>query len=158
MKYTGKLSKPITRKRFGLLASEDDFKAEEHRTKSEMFTKLPDLFKAHGVTEHDYLGLILAMAKAHVPGFKLVKPAGRKTEWGDFDKAEFRIAVDGTREANPGMPVTQAISRVCRLPSWHEKTEGMKVSALSKHYYGADSRFIAMMKDAKAYKSIVRED
>ena len=44
MKYTGALKKGIVRKRFGLLADEDDYKAEAMRITHERFEKLPDLF------------------------------------------------------------------------------------------------------------------
>ena len=158
MKYTGTLAKPIARKRTGLLNDDATIEAEANRTTLERFAKLPDLFRAHGVPENDFLRLAISLAKEHVPGFKLVNPPGRKTEWSDYYKAEFKLTVDAMREANPGMPTTQAISKVCRLSSWEEKTKGMKVSALRKHYDAADPRFVKLMKDAKAYDSIVRDD
>ena len=156
MKYTGTLAKPIPRKRMELLVDDATFQAEAHRTIEAMFAKLPDLFKAHGVAEFNYLGLVVAMAKEHVPGFKLVNPAGRPTTWGDYDKAQFRLSVDDMREANPGMPTTQAISRVYRFSSWEAKTQGMKGAALRKHYDAADLRWVQVARDAKAYESIIR--
>ena len=158
MKYTGALKKGIVRKHPGLLAGEDDYKAEAMRITRERFAKLPDLFNAHGIAEHDYLGLVLALANEHVPGFKCIKPPGRTTEWGDWDKAEFRLSVDDMRAAHPGMPTTQAIAKVCRLFSWEAKTKGMKVTALRKHYDAADARWVAIAKDAKAYDLIIQRD
>ena len=94
MKYTGSLGKTIAKKRMGLLAEEDDYQAEARLTMDEMFSKLPALFKAHDVIEGNFVALALALAKAHVPGFKVVRPAGRKTEWHSSVKAEFRLDVD----------------------------------------------------------------
>lgn len=157
MKYTGTLAKPIARKRMGVLAGETQLKAEELRTNGEMFAKLPDLFKAHGVIENDFVSLALALAQSHVPGFHLAEPAGRPTQWGDYDKAQLRVAIDDMVTANKSIPITQAIAKVCRLPQWAEKTKGMKAGALRKHYDAADMRWVQVARDAKAYESIARE-
>ncbi|NML85381.1 hypothetical protein [Polaromonas sp.] len=140
-KYTGSLSKTIAQKRIGLLAGEDAYRAEAQRTTDEMFAKLPDLFKAHQVPEGNWVALTLALAKSHVPGFKVVKPAGRRTEWGIADKAEFRLDVDIVI-GDSKLSVVEAIKLVCRLDAWKEKTAPMKISALEQHYYRADMRFI----------------
>ncbi len=55
----------------------------------ELLSKLPLLAEAHGVRHGDWFALVVSLARTHVPGFKLVEPAGRPTEWGMFDKAEF---------------------------------------------------------------------
>ena len=158
MKYSGELAKPITAKKAGLLATDDSIRAESKRIVDAQIAKLPALFAAHGVELHDWIDLVFELAEEYVPGFRVVEPAGRPTEWGDYDKAEFRLTVDHMREANPGMKITDAIRRVQRLESWQSKTKDMKVSALSKHYYGADPRWVAVMRDAKAYESIVGKD
>lgn len=150
MKYKGSLSKTIAQKRIGSLAGEDAYIAEAKRTTDEMFSKLPDLFKAHQVTEGDWVALALALAKAHVPGFKVVRPAGRRTEWGIADKAEFRLEVDAFIDKSK-LSVVEAIKLVCRLDAWKEKTAPMKISALEQHYYQADMRFIQVVKDARAW-------
>ncbi len=158
MKYTGELAKPITAKKVGLLATDDSIKAESRRIIEARVAKLPALFAAHGVEPHDWIDLVFELAEEYVPGFRVVEPAGRPTEWGDYDKAEFRLTVDHMREANPGIKITDAIRRVQRLESWQSKTKDMKIPALSKHYYGADPRWVAVMRDAKAYESIVGKD
>lgn len=151
MKYTGSLGKTITRKRVGLIAV-DAYQAEEKRVNDEMLAKLPDLFKAHAVPGGDWVALALALARAHVPGFKIIRRAGRPTEWGLGDKAVFRLDVD-TIVVNSGntLPVTEAIKLACRLDAWAEKTkEPMKLAAITKHYYTADLRFVEAVKEARA--------
>ena len=159
MKYTGSLSKTIAQKRIGIFAGEDGYIAEAKRTTDEMFSKLPDLFKAHQVTEGDWVALALALAKAHVPGFKVVKPAGRKTEWGIADKAEFRLDVD-TIITNTGnvLPVTEAIKLACKLEAWASKTKPMTLAAITKHYYTANLRFVEVVKDARAWDAHVKAE
>ena len=121
-----------------------------------MFAKLPDLFKAHEVPKGNWMALALALAKAHVPGFKVVKRAGRKTEWNISDKAEFRLDVDGiVSESGDLLPVTEAIKLACRLDAWSSKTNPMTLAAVTKHYYNADLRFVEIVKKARAYESIV---
>lgn len=158
MKYTGELAKPITAKKFGLLATDDLIKAEARRVVEARMAKLPALCAAHGVELGDWLDLAFELAEEYVPGFRVAKPAGRPIEWSEYEKAEFRLTVDDMREANPGMKITDAIRRVQRLESWKSKTKDMKVAALSKHYYDADDRWVAVMRDAKAYDSIIGKD
>jgi hypothetical protein len=153
MKYVGNLNKGITRKRMGIFADDADYATEAQRTTDEMFSKLPDLFAVHQVSEGDWAGLAMALAKTHVPGFKLINPAGRKTEWNPADKAEFRLDVDAIIE-NHGISVVEAIKLACRLDAWIEKTkEPMTIAALEQHYYKADIRFIQVVKDARAWQS-----
>ena len=158
MKYTGKLAKPIVSKQLGIFATDDDIHAEALRVTTEKVNKVSALFAVHGVELHDWMDLAFELAEEYVPGFKVVRPAGRPTEWQEYDKAEFKLAVDDMKSANKGIATTEAIRRVCRLSHWTEKTKGMKVPALSKHYYAADSRFVSMMQDAKAYNLIVQAD
>lgn len=145
-------------KKFGLLSTDDVIKAEVGRIVDARIAKLPELCAVHGVELGDWLGLVFKLAEEHVPGFRVVEPAGRPTEWDEFSKAEFKLAVKQMREANSGMKITDAIKRVQRLERWESKTKDMKVSALSKHYYDANPRWIALVEDAKAYESIVGKD
>lgn len=157
MKYKGSLASTIKRKRIGLLATEAAYTAEAKRITDEFFSKLPDLFKAHGVTEGNWLALSLALAEAHVPGFRVVNPAGRKARWGVSYESEFRLDVDILiEESKPkALSVVEAIKLVCRRESWIEKTKSMSLSALEKHYYSADLRWVQIVKDARAYEKIV---
>ena len=160
MKYKGTLAKPIAQKAKHLLLAE--LLREENELFSQPYkdrlTKFPALFEAHSVPLGDWMGLALSLAIEHVPGFRIVNPAGRKTEWGFHEKADLKLHVDDMLMAHPGMKITDAIRRVQRLEKWQEKTKDMKVSALSKHYYAADDRWVAVMRDAKAYESIVGRD
>jgi hypothetical protein len=158
VKYTGKLAKPIVSKQLGLFATDADIKAEALRITTEKVNKISALFALHGVELNDWMNLAFELAEAHVPGFKVNKPAGRPTVWGKYYEAEFKLTVDSMKAANHGMTVTTAIRRVMKLDSWSVKTKGMKIAALSKHYYAADPRVVAMMKDAKAYELIVKGD
>lgn len=155
MKYTGRLAKPIAQKRIGILADATAYEAEARRYVDEMFSKLPDLFHAHAVTEGDWMKLCLELAKAHVPGFKLTKPVGRKTEWGLVEKAEFKVDVDGIKNAG-GLTVVKAIRQAILLEAWAQKASPMTIAALEKNYYEADSRFVQVVKDARAYESMVK--
>ena len=77
------------RRRVGLLATDEQVAAAVNAQVDELLSKLPLLAEAHGVRHGDWFALVVSLARTHVPGFKLVEPAGRPTEWGMFDKAEF---------------------------------------------------------------------
>lgn len=154
MKYTQELTKPIKRKRLGLLADEALHAEEARRIVDEMFAKIPMLAQAHGVDHGDWFGLALALAKEHVPGFKVVNPSGRPPEWSDVDKAEFSIAVDEVRLSS-GKTVDESMKLVIRLERWAKKTAPMSLEALRQHYYQADKRWIAVVKDARAYELLM---
>lgn len=158
MKYKGLLNKPVVRKHLGLLATDEQRAEAANRQFHELVAKLPLLAEAHGVAAGDWFGLAFELARAHVPGFKVIDPAGRPTEWGDIDKAKLKVDVDELIAAHNGMPVTEALRRVRKLDRWTEKTKDMKETALSKHYYGADVRWVKMLMDAKAWDSIVGND
>jgi|GEM_PF-2237069 len=153
MKYSGRLSKTIAQRRIGILESEDVYQTEAKRITDEIFSKFPELFVAHGVPDGNWFLLALELAKAHVPGFKVVKPAGRKTEWSIVDKAEFRLDV-GTLVDKDSLSVVEAIKLVIRLDAWATKTAPMTVAALEQHYYNADLRFVEIVKNARAWQAL----
>lgn len=157
MEYTGKLAKTIRRKRIGLLAEHSAYEAEALRITNEMLSKLPDLFKAHGVAENNYFGLVLALAKEHVPGFKVTNPSGRPTEWDDIDKAEFKLDMDTIRDKT-SFSVVEAIKQVIRLDHWREKTRPMNVPALEVRYYRADARWVNIIRDARVMNQLLDAD
>jgi hypothetical protein len=150
MKYTGSLNKAITRKRLGGLAGEDAYKAEAMRITDEMFKKFPALFSVHGVADGDWMGLAMALAKSHVPGFRSRNSPGRKTEWSVSDKAEFRLDVD-INIASTSLSVVEAIKHVIRTQAWATKTASTTIGALEQHYYKADMRWVQVVKNARAY-------
>lgn len=160
MKYKGTLQKPIARKPHRLLLAEA-LRGESELMGApykEMMDKLPALFAAHSVPEGDWASLAIALAREHVPGFRIVNPAGRKTEWSPFDKAEFRYDVEAILRDAPDQAVTEAIRKGARLERWAEKTKGMKVTALSKHYYSGNPKFFQIIEDARSYNLFIGKD
>jgi hypothetical protein len=153
MKYTGSLSKTIVGKRIAPLSGADAFTVEYKRQDGEMLAKLPDLFRAHEVTVGDWLGLALALAKAHVPGFKVVRRAGPRTKWDVITKAEFRLDVDTEREKS-GLSVVKAIEHVWNLEFWRVAAIPTPLSALQKHYYSADLEIVEVLKEARAWHAL----
>lgn len=153
MKYEGRLSKPIVRKKLGLLAPEEAFELDYKRVVDEMFGKLPELFAAHAVPDGNWAALAIELAKEHVPGFRVVNPAGRKTEWEVTDKAELRVDVDAEIEQS-GLSVIEAIKVTIRRPAWAAKTKPMKLDAIRKHYDAADPRWVRIVEDARRWESI----
>lgn len=156
MKYSKELTTPIKRKRMGLLADDEIFQLEAKRIVDEMFAKLPALATAHGVPANDWFALALALAKEHVPGFKVVNPAGRPPEWTELDKAEFKIDIDKVRDAS-GKSVDESMKLVIRHERWATKTGPMKIEAMRQHYYNADERLIRIMEDAKRYEALLAD-
>lgn len=152
MKYTGRLQKPIVRRPIGIFSTDDQIKATVNAEVDEMFSKFDDLFAAFALEKDNWFGLALALAKAHVPGFKLVAPAGRKTEWTIVDKAALKLDVDTIAES-AAVPITEAIKLACKLDAWAEKTKKMTLAAITKHYYAADPRFVSIVRDAQAYQA-----
>lgn len=154
MKYSGALAKPIPRKRSSVFACDESIKADVERIADIQAEKMIQLFSAHGVEVGNWVALSLALAKEHVPGFRIAEPAGRPTEWGEIEKAELRIAVDEMRDSNPGLNISDAIRRIQRMDSWQARTGAMRASALSKHYYAADARWIAIVQDARSWNKL----
>lgn len=163
MKYSGILAKPIVKQgKKGLLATEilvENVTVDSNNYEyNQQLNKLPALFFAHSVPFGDWMSLAFSLAKAHVTGFKVVDKAGRKTQWEMYDKAQLKLNIDDEMKANPKLTVTAAITRVQKMETWKDKTKNMKVAALSKHYYAADERIVALMRKAIAYEKIVKED
>lgn len=160
MKYTGRLQKPVVRRPVGILSTDDQLRAAAKAEVDEVFDKFDELFSAFALEKDDWCGLALALARAHVPGFRVVAPAGRRTEWSVVDKAELKVDVDDIA-ASSGLPTTEAIKLACKRDAWAGKTKKMSLAAITKHYYTADPRFVQIVKDARAYReheSMVRKD
>lgn len=160
MKYTGALAKPIVQKnRTFRLADLLNLKEFVDQPYKEMAAKIPELFAAHSVNEGDWQALAISLAREHVTGFNIVRPPGRKTEWSVSDKAELRYDVEEIIKAGlKKIPITDALRRVQKLERWSEKTKGMNVAALRKHYDAADISFLPIIAEARAYETIVGEN
>ncbi len=155
MKYTGELSKPIERKRFGLLADEAEHADEAQRIASEMIGKLPALAQAHGVPHGEWL--------AHVPGFNVANPPGRPEVWSDFERASFKIDVDAEK-AKGARSVAEAITRVMKAEKWASvrarvlkgsRDGKIKTAPLEQQYYAA-AKF-TKEHDGKGWEAIVKD-
>lgn len=157
MKYTGDLGDPIASTRLGLFSSEEDAEREAHRIVAKKAEKIPALFQVHGVEVGDWPSLALALANAHVPGFRVGAPAGRPAEWTAADDAEFRLDVDAALAAG-GKTVDRAIETVAKQDRWSKKAEKMKTTALRQHYYRANDAWIRLVSDARAYQTAKRDD
>ena len=155
MKYTKELKEPIARKRFGLLAGEKEYRESDEAIAREMLAKLPALAEAHSVQPGNWFALALALAQTYVPGFKVIDRLGRPTEWSDADKAELRIDVDAIRKPT-GKTLDASIKAAMKEPRWADRTG--TPAALRQHYYDADSRWVAIVQDARAYKSMAKDD
>lgn len=163
MKYSGILGKPIVRQGSKGLSAyailvENVTNDDNNYEYNQQLNKLPALFLAHSVPIGDWQGLAFSLAKAHVTGFKVVGQAGRKTRWEIYDKTLLKMTIDDEIKANPKLTVASAITRVMKMEMWKDKTRDMKVSALSKHYYAADDRWVAVMRMAIAYDLIIKKD
>jgi len=132
--------------------------ADAGRIEDEMRAKLPDLFKAHGITDGDWPNLAMALAKAHVPGFRVSSPPGRPNEWDELEAAEFKIEVDNICRAQ-GLSVVESIKLAIRLDAWAPKAADMTLGSLEKRYYEArNSKWVELVKKARAYEQIGAED
>jgi len=156
MKYSGVLATPLNRPQIGVIHTDDQIEAEWRRVLVERLEKLPALAQAHGVAEGDWLGLAMRLAETHVPGFKMVNRAGRRTEWSELDKAELRIDADDIREKT-GKTVDASIREAVKSDRWRGKTSEMKPAALRQHYYAADARFIQIAQDARAFEGLPQQ-
>lgn len=154
MKYKGNLGKTIALKQIGLLSDADAYEKEAKRITDEMFGKFPDLFIVHQVTQGDWMALSLALAKAHVPGFKVVRPSGAPKKWESVARAEFRLDVDAIIE-DKGLSVVESIKLAIRLYTWEAKTASMTIGALEKQYYSTDMRMVELIKKARSYELMV---
>jgi hypothetical protein len=158
MNYKGRLSKPRKFRPFpgGLLGSQEAAIREwSDREAKEISELLPELFKAHGVDEGDWIGLTVALARAHVPAFSFEKARrGPKTVWEEYDRAELRLAVDDLIERGSASSVLHACQILARKPHWANKLRSRNKqppAALERQYHKADLRLLRIAKDARAY-------
>lgn len=168
MKYSGRLSEPVVKARLGPLADDSAVQNESTRIAGELVKKMPLLFEAHGIEEGNYAALAMALATAHVPGFKIIQPAGRPEEWTAADKAALRVDIDllKAEKAAEGRAITvrDAIKLVMQSETWKPraaKAEGkdgkLKISSIEQHYYAARQQtkaaigWLEMATKAKAF-------
>lgn len=147
MKYTGVLAEPITA---GRLRSPSRAAADRElrRIHSLRMAKLKLLAQFHDVGEGDWLGLALALAMTHVPGFGLISPPNESQDWTEFDKADLHAEVDLVC-ARTGKGLDAAIQEVIREERWRAKARRLTASALRQLYQQADGDWIAFCEKAR---------
>lgn len=148
-RYLGLLGQPIVANHIPGLLADDARHIESARQVGLMLEKLPLLAEAHGVANGDWFALVLALAREHVPGFKVVAKGGRSELWSDIEKAELSIEVEAARKALKTLK--QAIEAVLLGGRWAEKRP--TASALETHYRHADKKVVALLRDAQAYRT-----
>lgn len=149
VKYEGALERPIVANNVRGLLADEARTAEAARQVDLMIEKLPLLAKAHGVEAGNWFALVMAMAKEHVPGFRVITKAGRTELWSDLEKAELKIEIDEHRSADRNLK--QAIEAVLADGKWEKKRPTH--SALETHYKRADESLVAMVRDARAFRA-----
>ncbi len=125
--YTGELLKPIPKRGPGLIASvsEERWQAALNDAVLDQMVvtlrKLSLLAEAHHVKPGDWLGLTLALARAHVPGFKVVGKGGRPLVWDTFTTARYHQAVNDHQRRYRALTLEEAMRDVSKLPEWADK-------------------------------------
>lgn len=112
-KYTGELAKPLDpMPGFGAVPSKTKLNEEYSRKLS---SKLLLLFDHFGINRDDpslWVRLSLALAQAHVPGFKHRKKAGAKKQWNVFKLLQLQREVDVMKKQK-GQPSRYGVSWAC---------------------------------------------
>jgi len=162
--YTGVLGQGIEYRQLGLLGlleGDDALQAEVDRQQVEMLLKVPELERALGVIPGDWRGLALALARAHVPGFRVVAPPGRPVEWSPMDKYEWSRAVQALRIAS-SRSLNDCIEKARKVGEWVDKTAGMSAGALRNHFYDGEklkgSAMANVSDKAAAYQEMVARE
>jgi hypothetical protein len=116
---------------------------------------LSDLFKVHDVARGDWVGIALALARAHVPAFSMEKTRpGPKTVWLPVDRAELRVAVDELIAQGRAESVLHACNTLARKKPWIEKLRNRNKNpgeALRQQYKQADGRVVTMVVHAREF-------
>jgi len=94
-------------------------KAETGRVSQAVMDKLPLLLDHFGIPREEpdkWLELACRLARAHVPGFRTVKPkkSGAPQEWGEIELAALHIEVEMLTKQ--GMTAKEACRALLRLP------------------------------------------
>jgi hypothetical protein len=97
--YKGKLAEPLHRDNYfrtpGLLANPDEVarRGEEDLSK-ELICRLDLLFLHFGIDKTDWMSLAIALAIAHVPGFRWGKRKGPEKIWDSTTYTELLATVE----------------------------------------------------------------
>jgi len=139
----------------GLLATEDARIRWNDRELNEIAELLADLFKVHAVEQGNWFGLTLMLANEHVPGFSMEKAGrGPKRVWGEYERAELRLAVDELIKAGTASSVFHACQILFRGSEWAQKVRTRSknpTKALERQYHKANHRLTRIIESARAY-------
>lgn len=154
-KYPAELSRPITRPKLGLLASDEELQDAAIKITSERYRKMTMLFDAHRVPVGDWASLCFALAETQFAGFSVAQArSGRRTKWDINVRAELVIAVEET-----GLNITKATELLATQEPWSGmvgKDNGPQ--RLRDEYNRADKRWAMVLKDAIAYRALSDEE
>lgn len=119
------------------------------------------LFEAHAVPFGDQNALLLKLADAHVPGFRMQRAPGRKVTWDVGKRAELRVAIDDFiahgRQQGKRISVAQACTLFAKREPWKSRlSQGAKSPqlALREHYNKADAVFAIVYRYARLWESL----
>jgi len=148
-KYKGDLIKPMAPPIVGLLASDEDVLRIAKEQVKEEARRMRLLFEAHGIAEGDWVPLCYALARTHVAGFRMEKGRrGRPPKWGDLQRAELVLAVEGTGLEN----IKQATEILAQQEPWQSMLVATRgAETLRDEYTRADPRWVNVLRDARAY-------
>jgi hypothetical protein len=155
-KYSGDLIKPIEPPVIGILMTDaqisEDVRAiviEEHARRMDL------LFDAHEIQRGNWMALCYAMAKAHIPGFRMAKArSGRAKKWGEYDRAMLVLAVEET-----GLKKRAAAKLLAKQEPWKSLVKATRgFETLKDEYTRADARWVAIAKAARAFDALSEEE
>lgn len=158
MNYKGRLSKPRKFRPLpgGLFGSSEEADRKwKERERQELAELLIELFVVHGVDQGDWFGLTVALARTHVPAFKIEKARrGPKTAWAEVDRAGLRLDVDELLSSGKATSVLHACSSLARKDPWKAKLRSSNKNpgeALRRQYQMADPRMVQIVEKGRAY-------
>ncbi len=154
-KYSGDLVKPIEPPVIGWLMQEEQIAEIERSIVQEKNRRMGLLFDAHNIERWNWMALCFAMAKTHVPGFRMAKGrAGRLKKWGDYERAILVLAVEET-----GQKIGDAAKLLVKQEPWKSMVKAARgAKTLSDEYTRADARWIALARKAKAFDALSEEE
>lgn len=153
--YTGDLAKPIEPPSIGLLMTDDQIAEIARALFQEEARRMVLLFDAHNIQNGDWRALCFALAKNHVPGFKMAKGrAGAPKKWHDYDRAMLVLAVEET-----GLGVTEATGLLVKREPWKSMVSHSRgAESLRDEFHRADKKWVSMARKAKAFDSLPEEE
>ncbi|MBS0368052.1 MAG: hypothetical protein JSS57_02510 [Proteobacteria bacterium] len=154
-RYKGDLAKPVEPPTIGPLMSGEEISGVAQAMVDEQYRRMVLLFDAHSVKPGDWEALCFALAKTHVPGFKVARGrAGRPQKWHDYDRAMLVLAVEET-----GLGVREAVQELAQQEPWKSMSSTTRgAETLRDECTRADKRWVAVAQAAKAFDALPDEE